>query len=126
LPALAAGNAAISPDIPNALQRVSHARSTQPKTPQAAALPPQGGNLALLKVSGNPVNGLGETAPRRASPFFWDPPDQHPYGELQNVARQSSHKCPGAAQAFLAAYSYPELIPVAEARNEAPAEQLAE
>jgi len=66
---------------------------------------PRRPKLGLLKVSGNPINGLGETAPRRASPFFWHPPDQHPYGELQNVARQSSRKCPGAAPAFLAAHS---------------------
>jgi ferredoxin len=85
---------------------------------------PKDETLALLKVSGNPINGLGETTPRRPSPFFWHPPDQHPYGELQNVARQSSRKCPGAAQAFLAAYSYPELVPVAKVRNEAVAEQF--
>jgi epoxyqueuosine reductase len=86
---------------------------------------PKTETLALLKVSGNPINGLGETSPRRPSPFFWHPPDKHPYGKLQNVARRNSRKCPGAAAAFLAAYNYPELIPVAEIRNEAPAEQLA-
>jgi len=86
---------------------------------------PKPATLALLKVSGNPINGLGETAQRRPSPFFWHPPDQHPYGELQIAARQSSRKCPGSAPAFLAAYNHPELIPVAAVRNEAPAEQLA-
>ncbi|MFL6449583.1 MAG: 4Fe-4S dicluster domain-containing protein [Bryobacteraceae bacterium] len=85
---------------------------------------PKQETLALLQVSGNPINGLGETSPRRASPFFWHPPDRHPYGELQKVARLSSRRCPGAAEAFLAAYSYPELIPKSEHRNEAPAEQL--
>ena len=85
---------------------------------------PRPETLALLKVSGNPINGLGETTKRKASPFFWHPPDQHPYGELQIVARQSSRKCPGSAAAFMAAYNYPELVPVAEERNEAPAEQL--
>jgi ferredoxin len=97
-----------------------------PRRPKRLSYRPKPETLALLKVSGNPINGLGETTPRKASPFFWHPPDQHPYGELQNVARQSSRKCPGAAQAFLAAYSYPELVPVAEVRNEAPAGQLAE
>jgi ferredoxin len=86
---------------------------------------PKPETLELLKVSGNPINGLGETAPRRPSPFFWHPPDQHPYGELQLVARQSSRRCPGAPEAFGAAYNYPELIPVVKTRNEAPAEQLA-
>jgi epoxyqueuosine reductase len=86
---------------------------------------PKAETLALLKVSGNPINGLGETKPRRASPFFWHPPDQHPYGELQTAARQSSRRCPGSGPAFMAAYNHPDLDPVAEARNEAPAEQLA-
>ena len=85
---------------------------------------PKPETLALLKVSGNPINGLGETTPRPPSPFFWHPPDRHPYGDLQVAARQSSRKCPGAAPAFLAAYNHPELIPIADARNDAPAEQL--
>src|SRR3984957_16374227 len=81
--------------------------------------------LALLRVSGNPINGVGEAVVRRASPFFWHPADQHPYGDLQVVARQSSRRCPGSAEAFAAAYNHPELCPIAEQRNVAPAEQLA-
>jgi ferredoxin len=73
--------------------------------------------LALLQVSGNPINGLGETAPRRPSPFFWHPPELHPYGELQALARRNSRKCPGATEAFSAAYNHPELIPVAGRRR---------
>ncbi len=34
-------------------------------------------------VSGNAVNGLGETAERRPSPFFWHPPDRQTHGALQ-------------------------------------------
>jgi epoxyqueuosine reductase len=94
------------------------------KRPQGERYRPKAETLALLKVSGNPINGLGETSPRRPSPFFWHPPDQHPYGELQNAARQSSRKCPGAMEAFLAAYDRPELIAVAETRRDASAEQL--
>jgi len=96
-----------------------------PRRPKREHYTPRAETLALLKVSGNPINGLGETAQRRASPFFWHPPEQHPYGELQVVARQSSRKCPGSAPAFMAAYNYPELVPVADAKNDAPAEQLA-
>ncbi len=96
-----------------------------PKRHKRERYSPKPETLALLKVSGNPINGLGETEPRRPSPFFWHPPDQQPYAELQTLARQNSRKCPGAAQAFLAAYNRPDLIPVAELRNEAPAEQLA-
>ena len=83
---------------------------------------PQPETLALLKVSGNPINGLGETQRRRASPFFWHPPDQHPYGELHIVARKNSRKCPGSAEALAAAYTYPELLPVAHERKDASAE----
>jgi epoxyqueuosine reductase len=94
------------------------------RRPKGDPYRPKAETLALLKVSGNPINGLGETAPRQPSPFFWHPPDQHPYGELQNAARQSSRKCPGAMEAFLAAYDRPELITVAEARPDASAEQF--
>src|SRR5271169_6128225 len=97
---------------------------SNPRRPKRERYRPRPETLALLKVSGNPINGLGETTPRRPSPFFWHPPDQHPYGELQIVARKSSRNCPGSAEAFQAAYNYPELAPVAETRNQAPAEQL--
>ena len=57
------------------------------------------------EASGNDVNGLGEKNIRRPSPFFWHPPDQHAYGELQRkvigIQRRSpditahySHKAP--------------------------------
>lgn len=35
------------------------------------------------KISGNIVNGLGETEIRRPSPFFWHPPDRQSHGLLQ-------------------------------------------
>ena len=98
---------------------------SNPRRPKRKSYNPQPETLALLKVSGNPINGLGEMTPRKPSPFFWHPPDQHPWGELQNLARQNSRKCPGSAPAFMAAYNHPELIPVANVRNEAPAEQFA-
>jgi Pyruvate/2-oxoacid:ferredoxin oxidoreductase delta subunit len=96
-----------------------------PRRPKRGSYKPKAETVALLKVSGNPINGLGETTPRRPSPFFWHPPDQHPYGELQIVARESSRNCPGSVEAFQAAYNYPELVPVAAVRNEARAEQRA-
>lgn len=87
---------------------------------------PKPETLALVKVSGNPINGLGEQSIRRPSPSFWHPPDLHPYGDLQIVARQNSRKCPSSAPAFLAAYNHPELLPVAELRREATAEQFSD
>jgi epoxyqueuosine reductase len=53
-----------------------------PRRPKREQYRPKEETLALLKVSGNPINGVGETEQRRPSPFFWHPPDQHPYGEL--------------------------------------------
>ena len=72
---------------------------------------------AMLRVSGNKINGLGERTPRRASPFFWHPPELHPFGDLQVAARTQSRNCPGAAEQFRAAYTYPDLIPVAAERR---------
>jgi epoxyqueuosine reductase len=95
------------------------------RRPRRGSYEPRPETLALLKVSGNPINGLGETALRRPSPFFWHPPDKHPYGELQTVARTSSRKCPGSAQAFVAAYTHPELTPVAAVRRQASPEEFA-
>ena len=97
---------------------------TNPRRPKRGSYTPQPETLSLLKVSGNKINGLGEQEERQASPFFWHPPTQHPYEELQNVARRNSRKCPGSAEVFMAAYTHPELIPVAEARNHASAAEL--
>jgi epoxyqueuosine reductase len=97
---------------------------TNPRRPKRGTYRPKLETLSLLKVSGNPINGLGETNPRRPSPFFWHPPDQHPWGDLQIAARQSSRSCPGAGAAFQAAYSYPELISVAAEQKAAAAEQF--
>jgi epoxyqueuosine reductase len=95
-----------------------------PRRPKRGRYSPKPETLALLKVSGNPINGLGETTPRRPSPFFWHPPDQHPYVELQVAARRNMSKCPGYESAFAPARNHPQLIPIAGMRNEAPAEQL--
>jgi ferredoxin len=86
---------------------------------------PKPETAALLRVSGNPINGLGEAAPRRPSPFFWHPPDRHPYGELQAEARKYSRRCPGAAEAFRAAYQHPPLVPIAETRRAGSPAELA-
>src|SRR5579863_7204356 len=99
---------------------------SNPRRPKRGTWTPQPETAALLRVSGNSINGLGETVPRRPSPFFWHPPDQHPFGDLQLLARKNSRKCPGSTEAFQGAYTYPELITVAETRNESPAVELAE
>jgi epoxyqueuosine reductase len=35
------------------------------------------------EVSGNAINGVGETSSRRPSPIYWHPPDSTPHGRLQ-------------------------------------------
>lgn len=100
--------------------------ASNPRRPRRGTWKPQAETVALLRVSGNPINGLGENAARRASPFFWHPPDQHPWGDLQALARRNSRKCPGSTEAFQAAYDHPPLAPVAEVRNTAAAASLTE
>jgi epoxyqueuosine reductase len=97
-----------------------------PRRPARGSYRPRPETLALLRASGNTINGLGETEQRRPSPFFWHPPDKHPWGGLQIAARESSRRCPGAAAAFQAAYCYPELVPVAAQRADAPAHEWTE
>ena len=46
-----------------------------PKPEQAALIPPE---------SGNDINGLGETAFRRATPIYWHDPDTLAHGKLQS------------------------------------------
>jgi Pyruvate/2-oxoacid:ferredoxin oxidoreductase delta subunit len=110
--------------------------STAPAAPQAlTAQPdqsrpkpknysPRAETLSLLKASGNPINGLGETAERRPSPFFWHPPTMHPYGDLQLAARSQMSKCPGYVTTFSKAHAHPELVPVATMRTEASPEEF--
>jgi ferredoxin len=99
------------------------AHPVNPRRPARGSYKPRLETLAMLQTSGNAINGLGETEPRRPSPFFWHPPDKHPWGGLQIAARESSRRCPGAAAAFQAAYCYPELVPVAAQRADAPAHE---
>jgi epoxyqueuosine reductase len=99
---------------------------SNPRRPKRGTWTPQPETLALLRSSGNEINGVGESTTRRPSPFFWHPPDQHPWGDLQLLARKNSRKCPGSTEAFQGAYTYSELIPVAETRNESSPQEFAE
>jgi len=100
------------------------ANEPKPARARREAWQPQPETQALLQVSGNPINGVGETAPRRASPFFWHPPELHPWGGLQILARKNSRKCPGSTEAFQAAYTPPELISVAAEKEQASPEEF--
>jgi len=72
--------------------REGYVTTSREYLPAQTPYEPNPETLALLKVSGNPINGLGETTVRRASPFCWHPSDLHPFGELQLLARQSTRK----------------------------------
>lgn len=50
-------------------------------------------------ISGNTVNGLGETKPRRPSPFFWHPPDRQTHGALQAEVT-AYHRQSGAVREY--------------------------
>src|SRR5271163_145414 len=92
--------------------------------PKRKKFQPKPETLALLRVSGNPINGLGETETHRPRPFFWHPPTLHPYADLQVAARTTMSKCPGYEAAFTPARNHPPLIPVAEKRREGSAEEF--
>ena len=109
-------------DVQSAEQAISV--QTDRNRSRAKHFSPQPETLALLKVSGNPINGLGETAPRRPSPFFWHPPNLHPFADLQIAARSRMSECPGYDKAFAPARNHPLLVPVAETRTEASAEEF--
>ncbi len=78
---------------------------------------PKAETLALLKESGNPINGLGETVQRRPSPFFWHPPTMHPFADLQVAARARMSQCPGYDAAGANARNHPEFVPIATTRK---------
>jgi epoxyqueuosine reductase len=101
----------------SAAQSDSNARKPKHYSPRAET-------VALLKASGNPINGLGETAQRRPSPFFWHPPTMHPYGDLQVAARAQMSQCPGYEAAFSKARNHPALVPLATTRREATADEF--
>ncbi|MEM6852647.1 MAG: ortho-chlorophenol reductive dehalogenase, partial [Pseudomonadota bacterium] len=69
-------------------------------------------------ASGNAINGLGETEPRRASPMFWHPPDQQPFGAVAQFSRKSTRAHPKVAEKFQEANNHPPLIDVAAERPE--------
>ena len=92
--------------------------------PKRKKIQPRPETLTLLRASGNPINGLGETQPRRPSPFFWHPPELHPFKDLQVAARERMSQCPGFDKSFAPARNHPPLIAVADKRREATAEEF--
>jgi len=79
-------------------------------------------------VSGNAVNGLGETQRRSPSPFFWHPPDRHPFGALQQFIVNDLRPAAGEDHSFRnpAVDRGPALVAVAEEVTEASAAEWTE
>ncbi|NCF18921.1 MAG: 4Fe-4S dicluster domain-containing protein [Haliea sp.] len=46
-------------------------------------MPPDDVIAAFPEISGNSVNGFGQSEYRQAAPFFWHPPELQPHGGLQ-------------------------------------------
>ena len=51
-------------------------------------------------ISGNDVNGLGESKRRRPSPFFWHPKDRHEFGELQTEVIGIQRRSPAIVEHY--------------------------
>lgn len=54
----------------------------------------------LPDVSGNEVNGLGQMGPEQPRPFFWHPPQEQDFGELQQAVVEHHTQAPEIAQAY--------------------------
>jgi ferredoxin len=85
---------------------MARAREPRTYTPSAEFL------AAWPDASGNAINGRGERTRRQASPMFWHPPEQHPFGAVQVIAGASCRVSPEALQAFAEAYQHPPLEPI--------------
>ena len=55
---------------------------------------------AFPDMSGNDLNGRGETEPRPASPFFWHPPTKQPFGDLQDAVLDHHRQSPLIRQTY--------------------------
>lgn len=82
---------------------------------------------AFPAVSGNTVNGLGETEYRQASPFFWHPHDRQTHGLLQETVINYHRRSPEMREVFTpAADRGPKPIEVAKVKVCKPAEEWTE
>lgn len=74
-------------------------------------------------VSGNAVNGLGESRVRRPSPFFWHPADRHAFGDLQSEVIGYHRRSPEVSKEYSSSSPRgPKPIPQAPHKVEWPAQ----
>jgi epoxyqueuosine reductase len=77
----------------------------------------------MPKISGNTVNGLGETEPRSTSPFFWHEPRYHEFGEMQGYTIGVMYGLEDAQEIVEAFHINPNFEPRSE-RSKASDEQF--
>lgn len=90
--------------------------------------PPPEHIARLPPVSGNTVNGVGETQPRRPTPIFWHRPEIEAHGQLQKAIVAHFNSAPGLRKIYwdLAARGPKRLPPVADhTRERAPGDWAA-
>lgn len=79
----------------------------------------------MPEISGNAVNGLGETDARMTSPFFWHAPEEQTHGDLQAKVLEYLYR--PAEGSDRPPYSHtdrgPDAIPIAQDRIEKPANE---
>jgi epoxyqueuosine reductase len=68
-------------------------------------------------ISGNQINGVGESSVRSPAPFFWHPPEQHPYGPLWQISRRTTRRDPAVRAMIESAFAHPPLAPIAPTRD---------
>ena len=74
---------------------------------------------AFPDMSGNDLNGLGETELRAPSPFFWHPKDKQPFGELQDAVLDHHRQSPRIRETYSPkAHRGPRPVDLAPARIE--------
>lgn len=74
---------------------------------------------AFPDLSGNTVNGLGETEYRKTSPFFWHPSGKQQFGDLQRAVTEYHRRSPEIREVFNAhAGRGADPVPQAEQRTE--------
>ncbi len=79
---------------------------------------------AFPDISGNTVNGLGETEYRAPSPFFWHPPSRQTHGVLQETVINYHRQSAEMREVFTPqADRGPEPVPMAELRVDKSPEQ---
>lgn len=93
------------------------------KNPKAEFIPNPEQMALMPDVSGNDINGLGETEVRRSSPIYWQTPELTPFGPLMTwfYAQVPDDERMKAVQRHRAETIAMEIPPVAPDRQERPA-----